>query len=56
MAAHHDGNGAIGAGVLLAPVAGLAGCASSAAPGSASHAGGGTARPAQVAVVRAMPG
>ena len=37
---------AIGAGVLLAPVAGLAGCASSAAPAAASHAAGGTGTPA----------
>jgi len=37
---------AIGAGVLLAPVAGLAGCAGSAAPAAASHAAGGTAAPA----------
>jgi hypothetical protein len=37
---------AIGAGVLLAPVAGLAGCASNAAPAAASHAAGGTATPA----------
>ena len=33
---------AIGAGLLLAPVAGLAGCSSSTAPPAASHTEGGT--------------